>query len=122
HVCAQVSATFAASLVTSPAVGAYVAKVYSENVVIAMATAVALLDVLFIMVAVPESLTEKLRQTAWGAPISWEQADPFNSLRKVSHDSTILLLCIAVFLSYLPEAGQYSCFFVYLRLVSRQLR
>ncbi|CAG2123290.1 unnamed protein product, partial [Medioppia subpectinata] len=27
------------------------------------------------------------------------------------------MLCLAVFLSYLPEAGQYSCFFVYLRLV-----
>lgn len=24
--------------------------------------------------------------------------------------------CIAVFLSYLPEAGQYSCIFVYLKL------
>ncbi|OTF82252.1 hypothetical protein BLA29_012352 [Euroglyphus maynei] len=29
----------------------------------------------------------------------------------------ILTLCVAVFLSYLPEAGQYSCFFVYLKLV-----
>lgn len=28
-----------------------------------------------------------------------------------------MMLCVAVFLSYLPEAGQYSCFFVYLRLV-----
>ena len=27
------------------------------------------------------------------------------------------MLCLTVFLSYLPEAGQYSCFFVYLRLV-----
>ena len=27
------------------------------------------------------------------------------------------MLCVTVFLSYLPEAGQYSCFFVYLRLV-----
>lgn len=27
------------------------------------------------------------------------------------------MLCFTVFLSYLPEAGQYSCFFVYLRLV-----
>ena len=29
----------------------------------------------------------------------------------------MLLLCLAVFLSYLPEAGQCSSFFVYLRLV-----
>ncbi|UYV81129.1 hypothetical protein LAZ67_20000122 [Cordylochernes scorpioides] len=40
------------------------------------------------------------------------------ALRKVGKDSMILMLCITVFLSYLPEAGQYSCFFVYLRLVS----
>ena len=45
------------------------------------------------------------------------QVDPFSSLRKIWHDRTILMLCLTVFLSYLPEAGQYSCFFVYLRLV-----
>jgi hypothetical protein len=28
------------------------------------------------------------------------------------------MLCVTVFLSYLPEAGQYSCIFVYLKLVS----
>lgn len=40
------------------------------------------------------------------------------SLRKVGQDSTVLLICITVFLSYLPEAGQYSSFFLYLRQVS----
>ena len=50
---------------------------YSETVVIWIATAVALLDVLFIMVAVPESLPEKLRPASWGSAISWEKADPF---------------------------------------------
>lgn len=30
----------------------------------------------------------------------------------------MLLICITVFLSYLPEAGQYSSFFLYLRQVS----
>ena len=39
------------------------------------------------------------------------------ALKKIGKDRTVLLLCLAVFLSYLPEAGQYSCFFVYLRLV-----
>jgi len=112
-----VSATFAASLVTSPALGAYLGQVYSETLVVAIATAVALLDVLFILVAVPESLPEKIRPSSWGAPISWEQADPFNALKKVGKDKTILMLCVTVFLSYLPEAGQYSCFFVYLQLV-----
>uniref|UniRef100_A0A1B6D0Q8 Major facilitator superfamily (MFS) profile domain-containing protein n=1 Tax=Clastoptera arizonana TaxID=38151 RepID=A0A1B6D0Q8_9HEMI len=111
-----VSATFAASMVISPALGAYLMDVYSENVVVALATAIALLDVFFILVAVPESLPEKVRPSSWGAPISWEQADPFSSLRKVGKDHTILMLCVTVFLSYLPEAGQYSCIFVYLKL------
>lgn len=74
----QVSATFAASLVTSPALGAYLGKLYNDNLVVALASAVAILDVFFIMVAVPESLPEKFRPASWGAPISWEQADPFS--------------------------------------------
>ncbi|KAG8192665.1 hypothetical protein JTE90_009694 [Oedothorax gibbosus] len=112
-----VSATFAASLVTSPALGAYLGKMYNDNLVVALASAVAILDVFFIMVAVPESLPEKFRPASWGAPISWEQADPFSQLRKIGKDKMILMLSITVFLSYLPEAGQYSCFFVYLRLI-----
>lgn len=36
----------------------------------------------------------------------------------VGRDRTILILCLTVFLSYLPEAGEYSSLFVYLRLVS----
>ena len=73
----QVSATFAASLVTSPAIGAYLGNMYSDNLVIALASAVALLDIFFIMVGVPESLPEKLRPASWGSQISWEKADPF---------------------------------------------
>uniref|UniRef100_A0AAY5JZM1 Hippocampus abundant transcript 1 protein n=1 Tax=Esox lucius TaxID=8010 RepID=A0AAY5JZM1_ESOLU len=114
-----VSATFAASLVTSPAIGAYLSVMYGDTLVVILATAIALLDICFILVAVPESLPEKMRPASWGAPISWEQADPFASLRKVGQDSTVLLICITVFLSYLPEAGQYSSFFLYLRQVIR---
>ncbi|KAF3819593.1 hypothetical protein GH733_015102 [Mirounga leonina] len=112
-----VSATFAASLVTSPAIGAYLGRVYGDSLVVVLATAIALLDICFILVAVPESLPEKMRPASWGAPISWEQADPFASLKKVGQDSIVLLICITVFLSYLPEAGQYSSFFLYLRQV-----
>lgn len=112
-----VSATFAASMVISPALGAYLMDLYGEALVVAAATAVAVLDVFFIMVAVPESLPEKVRPAGWGPAISWEQADPFAALRKVGADRTVLMLCVAVFLSYLPEAGQYSCIFVYLKLV-----
>lgn len=117
-----VSATFAASLVTSPALGAYLEQVYSEEVVVALATAIAILDVFFILVAVPESLPEKCMSASsrggGGNPgLTLEQVDPFAALRKIWKDKTILMLCVTVFLSYLPEAGQYSCFFVYLRLV-----
>ncbi|XP_069481770.1 hippocampus abundant transcript-like protein 1 [Ambystoma mexicanum] len=112
-----VSATFAASLVTSPAIGAYLSESYGNSMVVLVATVVALVDICFILLAVPESLPEKIRPASWGAPISWEQADPFASLRKVGKDSTVLLICITVFLSYLPEAGQYSSFFLYLKQV-----
>uniref|UniRef100_A0A3Q3WU90 Major facilitator superfamily (MFS) profile domain-containing protein n=1 Tax=Mola mola TaxID=94237 RepID=A0A3Q3WU90_MOLML len=112
-----VSATFAASLVTSPAIGAYLSACYGDNLVVLVATVIALADICFILLAVPESLPDKMRLNTWGAPISWEQADPFASLRKVGQDSTVLLICITVFLSYLPEAGQYSSFFLYMRQV-----
>ena len=110
-----VSATFAASLVTSPALGAYLEQMYSEEVVVAVATAIAILDVFFILVAVPESFPDKCKPSSRG--LTLEQVDPFSALWKIWKDKTILMLCVTVFLSYLPEAGQYSCFFVYLRLV-----
>lgn len=64
-------------MAVSPALGAYLMDIYGEGVVVVLATAIALLDVLFILVAVPESLPEKVRPSSWGAPIAWEQADPF---------------------------------------------
>ncbi|MED6269202.1 Hippocampus abundant transcript 1 protein [Characodon lateralis] len=78
-----VSATFAASLVTSPAIGAYLSVAYGDTLVVILATAIALLDICFILVAVPESLPEKMRPASWGAPISWEQADPFALHRRL---------------------------------------
>lgn len=61
---------------------------YSDTLIVALATAIAVLDVFFILVAVPESLPEKVRPSSWGAPISWEQADPF----AVSDAERILLI------------------------------
>lgn len=77
----------------------------------ALATAIAVLDVFFILVAVPESLPEKVRPNTWAAgggmaPINWEQADPFAALRRVGMNQTVLMQCLTVLLSYLPEAGQ----------------
>ncbi|EPY77946.1 hypothetical protein CB1_001157001, partial [Camelus ferus] len=72
-----VSATFAASLVSSPAIGALLSASYGDSLVVLVATVVALLDICFILLAVPESLPEKMRPLSWGAQISWRQADPF---------------------------------------------
>nr|XP_026690310.1 hippocampus abundant transcript 1 protein isoform X1 [Ciona intestinalis] len=112
-----VSATFAASLVTSPAIGTYLSRAYGEAAVVALATAIAAFDVCFILVAVPESFPEKLRPKSWESQVSWEQVDPFGALKNIGQDKTLLLACTAVFLSYLPEAGQYSCIVLYLRHV-----
>ncbi|CAF2635562.1 unnamed protein product [Rotaria sp. Silwood2] len=111
---AYVTATFAASLITSPAIGAHLARLYSENFVIVLGTVVAILDLVFIFFVVPESLPERLRADQ---KISWDKIDPFAALRNITNDRFICLICLIVLLSYLPEAGQYSCFFVYLRLM-----
>ncbi|XP_077570732.1 hippocampus abundant transcript-like protein 1 isoform X3 [Stigmatopora nigra] len=112
-----VSATFAASLVTSPAIGAYLSAQYGDSLVVLIATVISVADIAFVFFMVPESLPDKMRLTTWGFPLSWEQAHPFASLRRVGKDSTVMLICVTVFLSYLPEAGQYSSFFLYLRQV-----
>ncbi|XP_057687700.1 hippocampus abundant transcript-like protein 1 [Corythoichthys intestinalis] len=112
-----VSATFAASLVTSPAIGAYLSSQYGDSLVVLVATVISVADIAFVFFVVPESLPDKMRLTTWGFPLSWEQADPFASLRRVGKDSTVMLICVTVFLSYLPEAGQYSSFFLYLKQV-----
>ena len=82
-------------------------QVYSEEVVVAVATAIAVLDVFFIMVAVPESLPDKCKPAR---ALTLEQVDPFAALRKMWKDKTVLMLCLTVFLSYLPEAGKSCCF------------
>ncbi|VDO61271.1 unnamed protein product [Haemonchus placei] len=109
-----VSATFAASLVTSPALGAWISDSYGDGAVVLLATIIAIIDVLFILFRVPESLPPK---RSANDVISWESADPFGTLRLVWEDSLVLQLALIVFLSYLPESGQFSCFFVYLKLV-----
>lgn len=78
------------------------------------ATIIALIDILFIVFFVPESLSGRERHID---TFSWQSADPFATLRVVWKDRLVSQLAAIVFLSYLPEAGQFSCFFVYLKLV-----
>lgn len=114
-----VSATFAASLVVSPYIGTVLERWYGEDFVVFIASSVAVLDVLFILSAVPETINYKTSADTVSDPaaFSWEKADPFGSLKKIGHDKLILMLSATVFLSYLPEAGEYSSFFVYLQLI-----
>ena len=73
------SATFAASLVISPSLGTLIID-YTENGernVVILATVVSVLNLLFIVFCVPESLPESVRKASWGSSISCEQADPF---------------------------------------------
>lgn len=115
HAYGWLTASFSLSLISSPSLGALISSTFGDdNLVICIATGVAIFDLIYILLMVPESLPEKLRQKSISI---WESADPFSSIRRAGKDRMILTLCVAVFLSYLPEAGQYSCFFVYLKLV-----
>lgn len=96
HLSFQVSATFAASLVTSPAIGAYLSVAYGDTLVVILATVISLLDICFILVAVPESLPEKMRPASWGAPISWEQADPFAVSRSYHANTDLKFVFISL--------------------------
>ena len=111
-----VTAGFAASLIISPALGAGIELLTgSETWVIITASLVALADVVFIIFFVPESLntSSKLKLKS----LTLKQVDPFSSLQYIWKDRTILVISLVTFLSYLPEAGQSTCFFVYLTLV-----
>ena len=82
--CLQVSAMFAASLVISPALGTFILEEYPRTGmfnVVSLATGIAIMNLLFIIFIVPESLREGTRKSVWGNSITCEQADPFS----VSH-------------------------------------
>lgn len=111
-----VTAGFAASLILSPALGAGLELLTgSDTVVVILATVVALVDVLFIIVVVPESLPPE--QKTGLKSLTLKQVDPFSSLRGIWSDKKVLLMVLVSVMSYLPEAGQATCFFVYLTLV-----
>eukprot|EP00049_Salpingoeca_infusionum_P009678 m.164609 g.164609 ORF g.164609 m.164609 type:complete len:527 (+) comp14403_c0_seq1:3098-4678(+) len=112
----QVSATFAASLVISPALGSVLQLLYGTKLVYALSTIIAVADVLFIIFFVPESLTQhSLEQAEKRRPFSWKIANPLSSLKVVFSSTFMLQWSVIVFFSYLPEAGQYQCLMLYLK-------
>jgi len=111
-----VTAGFAASLIISPALGAGIELLTgSDEAVVILASLVALLDVFFIVIFVPESLLSEQKMAI--KSLTFQQMNPFASLRGIWSDRRVLLMSMVAVLSYLPEAGQSTCFFVYLTLV-----
>merc|ERR1712004_823006 len=111
-----VTAGFAASLIISPALGAGIELLTgSDEAVVILASLVALLDVFFIVIFVPESLMGEQKMAI--KSLTFQQMNPFASLRGIWSDRRVLLMSMVAVLSYLPEAGQSTCFFVYLTLV-----
>uniref|UniRef100_A0A8C2E883 Si:ch211-87m7.2 n=1 Tax=Cyprinus carpio TaxID=7962 RepID=A0A8C2E883_CYPCA len=102
-----VSATFAASLVTSPAIGAFLSLRYGDSLVVLLATVIAVADILFVLLVVPESLPDKMRPSSWGLPFSWEQADPFAVIQVKSLGTLFFLM----FLKEVSSAHQ-ACIYL----------
>lgn len=62
-------------MVFGPALGSYIMENYNTSFVVLVASLIAILNVFFIIVAVPESLPYKQRTST--NSISWKKADPF---------------------------------------------
>ncbi|XP_034658589.1 hippocampus abundant transcript-like protein 1 [Drosophila subobscura] len=106
-----VSATCAAAMVLSPALGSLLMDKYGLPVVVFLAAAIGLINILFIWAAVPESLElDHATDTACAG------AHPFVVLRELRKDKTLLLICLIVLLSTWPEAGEESSVPLYLTL------
>lgn len=86
-------------------------RVYSEELVIALATAIALLDIFFILACVPESLPEKVRAShvcsvtgranavsTGSGQLSWDMVDPFAVSDQPLWRNALLVLFICDFL------------------------
>ena len=63
----------------SPYIGTVLERWYGEDFVVFIASSVAVLDVLFILSAVPETINYKSSADTVSDPaaFSWEKADPF---------------------------------------------
>eukprot|EP00035_Acanthoeca_spectabilis_P025375 m.458165 g.458165 ORF g.458165 m.458165 type:complete len:495 (+) comp21435_c0_seq1:288-1772(+) len=107
----QVSATFAGSMVISPAVGSFIFTVYGRDAVFATACSIAALDVLYILVVVPESLPPEVMSRR---VVNWNTVNPFTAMKLLFSTRLMTQLATIVFFSYLPEAGEYQVLMLYL--------
>eukprot|EP00053_Salpingoeca_punica_P015488 m.142970 g.142970 ORF g.142970 m.142970 type:complete len:532 (-) comp16727_c0_seq1:420-2015(-) len=110
----QVSATFAASLVISPALGSLLQELYGTALVYGLSCGVAMLDVLYIIAFVPESMTAGSYKPQNNGKSFLGNANPFSSIRSAFSSTFMLQFSAIVFFSYLAEAGEYQCLMLYL--------
>lgn len=92
----RISAMFAASLVTSPFLGSQFVGQYGRQALYGLSCGVALLDVLYILAVVPESLPERRRPKS----LDLRQSDPFTSLCAVGRSRTMRRLSLVVLLRH----------------------
>eukprot|EP00040_Diaphanoeca_grandis_P014019 m.70932 g.70932 ORF g.70932 m.70932 type:complete len:500 (+) comp24288_c2_seq1:430-1929(+) len=107
----QVSATFAASMVISPAFGSLIQSLYGKHMVFAMSVVVSLLDIAYIVLFVPESMSVPVSERR---KFKWSDVNPFTALKLLTSTRLMTQLSTIVFFSYLPEAGESQCIMLYL--------
>uniref|UniRef100_A0A914NIG2 Uncharacterized protein n=1 Tax=Meloidogyne incognita TaxID=6306 RepID=A0A914NIG2_MELIC len=93
----------------SKALGAYLSRIYSDDVVVLLATLIAILDLLFILCCVPES--RKQPQTVIeGINSNGFSANPFIILRFLRDEQTILRLSAITFCHIYQKLDNFHAF------------
>uniref|UniRef100_A0AC35U7D0 MFS domain-containing protein n=1 Tax=Rhabditophanes sp. KR3021 TaxID=114890 RepID=A0AC35U7D0_9BILA len=112
-----ISATFAASFVLSPAIGAAISSSYGDSYVVGVATVIFVADLIFVFFVVPETLPASSVKPFIMDNSFFHAMNPFSTLKNISQDREFLKMSFVVFFSNLSEAGQLSFFFLYLKVV-----
>uniref|UniRef100_A0A0N5B5E3 MFS domain-containing protein n=1 Tax=Strongyloides papillosus TaxID=174720 RepID=A0A0N5B5E3_STREA len=113
-----ISSTFGASFMFSPFLGAGIANTYGDNVAIIIATGIVFFNLFYITFIFPESLPRNIiKSENYNDETFWLIINEFFSLRKMWADEYTFKISMIIFLSNVPEAGQISCFFIFLRAI-----
>jgi predicted MFS family arabinose efflux permease len=91
-----VSATFAASLVISPALGSLIQAYAGNTAVFVLSTVISVVDVAFVLFFVPESKPPSPHAKE-AKDITWAMANPFRSMHIAFKSHVFLILSVTVF-------------------------
>ncbi|CEF71098.1 Tetracycline resistance protein, TetA/multidrug resistance protein MdtG family and Major facilitator superfamily and Major facilitator superfamily domain, general substrate transporter and Major facilitator superfamily domain-containing protein [Strongyloides ratti] len=113
-----ISSTFGASFMFSPFLGAAITNTYGDHIAILIATVLIIINLLYITFILPESLPKIIiKNENLNDETFWLVINEFFSLRKMWADEYTFKISMIIFLSNVPEAGQISCFFIFLRAI-----